>query len=129
MPAGTRRIATTGFYGILVPFVINKLFVYGTLKIETHLLNEMVGSSGYRFLGKATISGKKLSGTPYPAVVKTNSGERVYGELIQLTPFKAAIHLLDEYEGFDPNDPKGSLYIRERVHVDLDDGLTADAWV
>lgn len=129
MPGNTRRAATAGFYGIFVPFVINKLFVYGTLKTETHLLNELVDSSGYRFLGKGTISGKKLEGAPYPAVIKTDTGERVSGELIELELFSDSIRILDEYKGFDPDHSEGSLYIRERVHVVLEKGLTTEAWM
>ena len=106
-----------------------KLFVYGTLKTETHRLDEMVGSSGYRFLGTGSISGKKLEGTPYPAVIKTVTNERVSGELIELEPFAQAITRLDEYEGFEPNNLERSLYIREKVSVLLDNGQTEEAWV
>jgi gamma-glutamylcyclotransferase (GGCT)/AIG2-like uncharacterized protein YtfP len=129
VPGDTKGAATAGFYGILAPFVINKLFVYGTLKTETHLLDELVGSSSYRFLGHGTISGKKLEGTTYPAVVKTDSAQRVSGELIELEPFADAISKLDAYEAFYPDNYSGSLYLRERVYVVLDNGQTVEAWV
>ena len=92
-------------------------------------MDELVGSSGYRLIGKGSINGKKLADTPYPAVVKTDTVERVSGELIELTPFAAAISKLDQYEGFDPHNSVGSLYIREQVHVALEDGQVAEAWV
>ena len=35
----------------------------------------------------------------------------------------------DEYEGFDPSDPRASLFIRKRRYVQLEDGRRIFCWV
>jgi gamma-glutamylcyclotransferase (GGCT)/AIG2-like uncharacterized protein YtfP len=124
-------LTKAGYYDTLRPLktMTNKLFVYGTLKTETRLLDELVGSGRYRFLGTGSISGNKLKGTPYPAVVKTEGGERVSGELIELDLFEESISTLDEYEGFYPDNYNQSLYTRALVTVAMEYGQNTEAWV
>lgn len=107
----------------------HKLFVYGTLKRETGLLHELVGRDRYRFVGMGNISGKKLKGTPYPAVIKDPSGEPISGEVFELLSFPDTIKMLDAYEAFNPDNPSQSLYTRELVTVTLNSGQTVEAWV
>lgn len=109
--------------------MINRLFVYGTLKTDTKLLEELVGKDYYHLLGKGSIRGKRLEGTPYPAVVRDDAGEEITGELIELKDFPEAIVKLDAYEAFYPDNIEQSLYKRELVSVTMQDGQITEAWV
>ena len=54
---------------------------------------------------------------------------RVWGEVFELNDSPTVLAALDEIEGYSPEDPDTSLYLRRRVRVHLDDDTTADAWV
>jgi gamma-glutamylcyclotransferase (GGCT)/AIG2-like uncharacterized protein YtfP len=63
----------------------------------------------------------------YPGAVFGGT-EEIVGEVIELPEDERLLASLDEYEGFDPNDPEGSLYLRVRQQVRLVDGRSLDCW-
>jgi len=53
----------------------------------------------------------------------------VWGEVYEMLEPGSVLAVLDEIEGYTPEDPNRSLYTRERVPATLEDGRTVDVWV
>ncbi len=93
-----------------------KLFVYGTL---------MRGRPAHGLLAPWVVQAQAgtcaghLYRMPagYPALVDSHDG-LVHGEVLSLRP-ELPWGKIDDYEGFDPSDPQGSLYIRTQRRIDL----------
>jgi len=90
------------------------LFTYGTLKTGEH-----------PFMAKAKLlqEGLVLQGFAlydlgnFPGAQKTYAlKHQVVGNVFKVPAFKD----LDNYEGFDQQDLKGSLFVRSKIHVDLE---------
>jgi gamma-glutamylcyclotransferase (GGCT)/AIG2-like uncharacterized protein YtfP len=64
----------------------------------------------------------------YPAAVPDADG-RVRGELHLMKDAPAVLRSLDEIEGYEPDHPDRSLYLRVESPVWLDDGTSTTAWV
>ncbi|HWB12827.1 MAG TPA: gamma-glutamylcyclotransferase family protein [Pirellulales bacterium] len=103
------------------------LFVYGTLRPpatppELQALLAPLGG-----LGRATTAGVLYDLGKYPGAVFSGSG-KIVGEVLELPDSERLLAALDEYEGFDPDDLQGSLYLRVRRSVTLADGRSLDCW-
>jgi gamma-glutamylcyclotransferase (GGCT)/AIG2-like uncharacterized protein YtfP len=67
---------------------------------------------------------------PYPGLVPDPAaGDQVTGQVFRLPEHGDVLTALDAYEGFDPADPAGSLYLRLPCDVTLADGATVSCWV
>ncbi len=86
------------------------LFFYGSLKKAFSIQDQLGIRGALSFVEEASIAGQLYDLGPYPALVKGTG--TVYGELFALRDEKV-LTILDEYEGFDPDSPKTSFYIRE----------------
>jgi gamma-glutamylcyclotransferase (GGCT)/AIG2-like uncharacterized protein YtfP len=64
----------------------------------------------------------------YPAAIPATDS-RVRGEVHRLLQADVVLTALDEIEGYRPDTPDASLYVRRVAPVTLDDGRVADAWV
>jgi gamma-glutamylcyclotransferase (GGCT)/AIG2-like uncharacterized protein YtfP len=64
----------------------------------------------------------------YPAAVPTDDDSTVRGEVYHMLDAAAVLSALDEIEGFRPNEPERSLYLRVLTNVTLDDGRELTAW-
>lgn len=64
----------------------------------------------------------------YPAAIPATDS-RVFGELHRMREPDAVLLALDDIEGYRPDQPDASLYVRRETPVTLDDGRVADAWV
>ena len=102
-----------------------KLFVYGTLRKGFPLHRYLSGQA--RFIGAGTIRGILYDLGEYPGVVHSENGE-VQGELYELETGAKLLSKLDRVEGFRPEDPKNSLFIRSLTEVTLPDKKTTKAW-
>jgi gamma-glutamylcyclotransferase (GGCT)/AIG2-like uncharacterized protein YtfP len=90
--------------------------VYGTLRRGLGLPDlPATVSSIIRDVGPCLIEGELYNLGEYPGL-RLGRGE-VVGELFEVADGHGAFALLDEYEGFDPADPDGSLYLRRRVRL------------
>lgn len=98
------------------------LFVYGTL---ASVLDRHVPA---RFEGTATIDAMLFDLGEYPGAV-ANGVEKLEGELWLLSDAESALSKLDEYEGFEPDSPSESLFIRQRSEAYLSNGKRVPAWV
>jgi len=64
----------------------------------------------------------------YPAAVPTDDDSTVRGEVYHMLDAAAVLSALDEIEGYRPNEPERSLYVRVLTSVTLDDGREIPAW-
>jgi gamma-glutamylcyclotransferase (GGCT)/AIG2-like uncharacterized protein YtfP len=105
------------------------LFVYGTLlpPFVPAALREV--AARLRPAGPAWLPGRLYDLGAYPGAVAHDEGGRVRGEVFVLPDETALLARLDAYEGFDPADPVGSLFVRVRHEPSLEDGRTVTAWV
>lgn len=105
------------------------LFVYGTLR-PGHApasVASYVGGCGH--VGPGSIAGRLYDLRNYPGAIVDAAGEgQVYGEVLAL-PDWSTLHRLDAYEGYHPEGPQDSLFVRTECDVALDDGRTVRAWV
>lgn len=101
-----------------------KFFVYGTLKVGgyfSHGLNPFRKSSI-----RATIKGFNLYDLgAFPGILP-GDGE-VFGELHEYDEYDKVLAIMDHIEGY--NGTEDSLYMREEVEVELEDGETETALV
>jgi len=108
------------------------LFLYGSLLTGSgnRALDRLVARH-CRTLGRGYIRARLYDLGPYPgAVASDKPQERVYGELFELTKPHHCLPRLDTYEGYLPNAPEHSEYLRDRVIATLEGSRrTVQAWV
>ena len=78
------------------------------------------------------IAGRLFDTGSYPAAIPAASpSERVHGELYEIAPAQAPelLALLDRYEGYLPDTPGRSLFLRQRTLVARKDREPVRAWV
>jgi gamma-glutamylcyclotransferase (GGCT)/AIG2-like uncharacterized protein YtfP len=63
------------------------------------------------------------------AVPDPGATGRIAGTVMELPEDESFLHRLDEYEGFDPQAPETSEFVRARQTVELSAGGTLDCWV
>jgi gamma-glutamylcyclotransferase (GGCT)/AIG2-like uncharacterized protein YtfP len=102
------------------------LFVYGTLKAGAS--NHVRVASSQRIV-EARVRGRLYdSGKGWPVLIF--GGETfVHGQVLFFDDLTPLLPALDEYEGFDPQQPERSLFVRTLRPVTLDGGEDIDAWV
>lgn len=99
-----------------------RLFVYGTLRPGHAPASVAAYVDRCRDLGSACTAGRLYDLRNYPgAIVESGSDGRIFGQLLEL-PSEAALKRLDAYEGYNPADPRGSLFVRTECDVTLDAG-------
>ena len=95
-----------------------RLFVYGTLAPEQapEDMREVVARLSR--LGPATLAGRLYGFEDYPGVILDTHGKSlVHGTLFQLPDDPAVLAAIDEYELYDPDKLRDSLFVRQRVEV------------
>jgi gamma-glutamylcyclotransferase (GGCT)/AIG2-like uncharacterized protein YtfP len=99
------------------------LFVYGTLRPAAAPPGAAGLVARLPRLGSGWLAGRLYDLGPYPgAVPDPRCAERVHGEVFELPDDPACLRAIDAYEGFEPADPTGSLFVRVEAAVRLDDG-------
>ena len=105
------------------------LFAYGTLqpghapKTIAHL------AAMLRPVGEGLVRGVLYDLGRYPgAVADQNAGGTIRGTVMELPEDKNVLQRLDEYEGFDPESPETSEFVRQRQMVQLRDGSVVECW-
>lgn len=105
------------------------LFSYGTLR-PRHAPAEIATTvRRLRRVGKGSVRGRLYDLGEYPGAVLSRSGPLVLGQVFELPDDPGVLSRLDEYEGFDPNRPKGSLFVRRRCLVTLQKGKKLSCWM
>lgn len=106
------------------------LFVYGTLSPELAPAEVAEAVRRLRPVGAANANGRLYDLGDYPGALLDASSERkIRGRVFKLPADDAILKSLDSYEGYEPGDPKGSLFVRKRATVTLDDGRKLRCWI
>lgn len=107
------------------------LFVYGTLRSDAGGPMHARWMRGVRLVGRASIAGRLYDAGPYPAaILSADPADRVFGELYAIeVGADALLAALDEYEGIDAAHPALSLFRREKVAAERENGMQVPAWV
>lgn len=108
-----------------------KLFVYGSLLSTVGLPAHELLHPGTSFVATGSVAGRLYDTGDYPALVPAGSAhERVHGELYALDRGdpETLLARLDRFEGYIPEEPSASLFLRIRTEVALDTGECTPAW-
>jgi gamma-glutamylcyclotransferase (GGCT)/AIG2-like uncharacterized protein YtfP len=108
--------------------VSERVFFYGTLMAGFDRRRRAEIDDRLTYLGRGSISAALFDLGIYPAAVPAPDGQ-VWGEVYDVKDPAIVLAALDEIEGYTPEDPDRSLYVRTAVSVRLPDGSTTDAWV
>ena len=105
------------------------LFAYGTLQPGLAPTKVARVAEKLRPVAKGFVHGVLYDLGGYPgAVPDPNTAGRSFGTVMDLPEDEGVLARLDRYEGFDPQAPKTSEYIRERQIVELETGGTVECW-
>jgi gamma-glutamylcyclotransferase (GGCT)/AIG2-like uncharacterized protein YtfP len=104
-------------------------FLYGTLHPDRAPGELSTVIQRLEFVGAGQVAGLVYDFGEYPgAIPEPLSGEFIRGEVFRV-PSGMTFNELDAYEEYDPSDLKGSLFVRRRVDVALDDGRRLPCWM
>jgi gamma-glutamylcyclotransferase (GGCT)/AIG2-like uncharacterized protein YtfP len=105
------------------------LFSYGTLQ-PRHAPAEIAPTvRRLRRVGKGAVHGRLYDLGEYPGAVLSRNGPLVIGQVFELPDDPEVLTRLDEYEGFNPQQPHSSLFVRRRCLVKLDSGKKLFCWM
>src|SRR5919106_4754006 len=104
------------------------VFFYGTLMTPFNRPGRGRIDQHLAFVGRGAITAALFDLGLYPAAVPASDGQ-VYGEVFEMLKPDAVLPVLDEIEGYRPDEPEASLYTRVKAPVMLPDGNTSEAWV
>lgn len=106
------------------------LFVYGTLRPNLAPAEIADTVDQLRPVGSASVRGRLYDLGEYPgAILDASSETTISGEIFELPDDQTVLAALDEYEGFTPNDPEASLFVRVKCTVTLSDGRKLESWI
>lgn len=104
------------------------VFFYGTLMAPFNRPGRQRVTSKLTFKGRGTIRAALFDLGIYPAAIPADDNSVVWGEVYETSDTAAVLAVLDEIEGYRPNEPERSLYTRVEAEVVLADGRAAKAW-
>jgi gamma-glutamylcyclotransferase (GGCT)/AIG2-like uncharacterized protein YtfP len=87
---------------------------YGSLMRGLGGLEQLPSASALRYIGPCQIHGELFDLGPYPGLRAAASGSVVTAELHAILDARV-VEELDDFEGFEPERPAESLYLRKRV--------------
>ena len=107
---------------------ISYLFVYGTLRkqYQLDLLNKI--AENIQFFDHGFIRGCLYDLGDYPGAVKSEMASVIKGDVL-LVKNEKTLAVLDDYEGYYPDEEHASLFIRAPEKVELNNGTCIGAWV
>ena len=105
------------------------LFAYGTLQPGCAPA-QIAGVAGkLREAGEGFVRGVLYDLGGYPgAVPDENAPGKIAGMVMELPDDEGVLRELDAYEGYDPQSPEPSEYVREMQHVELAAGGEVECW-
>jgi gamma-glutamylcyclotransferase (GGCT)/AIG2-like uncharacterized protein YtfP len=114
----------------LPPQMPDHLFLYGTLLPELAPAPLRAALAGCQSVGDGSVPGRLYDLGRYPGLVPDPLARgRVLGQVFRLPEQGDVLEALDAYEGFDPADPPGSLYLRLPQDAELAGGERLSCWV
>ncbi len=106
----------------------DNIFVYGTLMAGFDRRRRAGIDMRMRFVGRGWIAAALYDLGLFPAAIPAPDS-RVTGELYEVVDDPSVLVKLDEIEGYRPNEPDTSLYVRSETTVTLEGGARETAWV
>ena len=103
------------------------VFFYGTLMTGFDRRRRAGIDNQLTFLGRGSIEAALFDLGIYPAAVPAPDA-RVWGEVYEILDPDPVLAALDEIEGYSPDHPDRSLYLRRETSVTLNDGRSLPAW-
>jgi gamma-glutamylcyclotransferase (GGCT)/AIG2-like uncharacterized protein YtfP len=107
--------------------VTDLVFFYGTLMAGFDRRRRAGIDSNLTYIGRGSIQAALFDLGIYPAAVPAPD-RRVRGEIYEMLDAPAVLAALDEIEGYTPEHPDRSLYLRSEAAVTMDDGSSVRAW-
>ena len=106
------------------------LFAYGTLA-GTHVPQEIATAvKRLKYVGDGFIFGRLYDLGEYPgAVLETERQNKIFGKIFEVPRDPSLLKRLDGYEGFNPNRPARSLFIRRRTTISRPNQPPLTGWV
>ena len=80
------------------------------------------------FKGRGSINAALFDLGIYPAAIPSDDNSKVWGEVYDASEPVTVLAVLDEIEGYRPNQPDRSLYMRVLTDVTLENGQVEKAW-
>jgi gamma-glutamylcyclotransferase (GGCT)/AIG2-like uncharacterized protein YtfP len=102
------------------------VFFYGTLMAGFDRRRRAGIDNKLIYVGRGAIRAALFDLGLYPAAIPAPDGH-VWGEVYEMTDAPAVLTALDEIEGYRPDHPDRSLYLRQETDVLLPDGQVATA--
>jgi gamma-glutamylcyclotransferase (GGCT)/AIG2-like uncharacterized protein YtfP len=105
------------------------LFAYGTLQPGLAPKSMAGVVEKLRAVDAGSVRGTLYDLGRYPGAIADTAAEgKISGTVLELPADPAFLYALDEYEGFDPQSPETSEFIREQQTVELADGRNLECW-
>jgi gamma-glutamylcyclotransferase (GGCT)/AIG2-like uncharacterized protein YtfP len=105
------------------------LFVYGSLLNDDNEFAVYL-KQNCTFYNRGKFEGKLYDIGLYPgAIADTGNGQYVFGSIFLVDEPKATFAVLDEYEGFEADEPYPNEFIRQLMEIDMEDEKKIDCWV
>lgn len=106
----------------------NLLFVYGTLLQPGNSFANYL-KLNFTYLSRGKLRGLLYDIGEYPgAIVTDNTDGYIYGSIFKLHHPEENLRVIDDYEGYGPEQELPNLYIRSVASIETDSGA-ADAWI
>jgi gamma-glutamylcyclotransferase (GGCT)/AIG2-like uncharacterized protein YtfP len=105
------------------------VFFYGTLMAPFNRPGRQRITPKLTYVGRGSIRAALFDLGIYPAAVPAEDDSTVRGEVYETSDAPSVLAVLDEIEGFRPNEPDRSLYTRLLTDVVMDDASARKAWV
>jgi gamma-glutamylcyclotransferase (GGCT)/AIG2-like uncharacterized protein YtfP len=106
------------------------LFVYGTLRRDSHHPMSRLLALHADYLGAGQLNGRLYRLGRYPgAVISQHPSDWVRGDIYAMKVPQALLARMDRYEGLDIGRRRLGEYQRAIVAIRLDDGSIRQAWV
>jgi len=104
------------------------VFFYGTLMSPFNRPGRLRITPKLDYKGRGTIQAALFDLGIYPAAVPAEDRSVVWGEVYETSDAPSVLTVLDEIEGYRPNEPERSLYTRALTDITLGDGGLVKAW-
>ena len=104
------------------------VFFYGTLMAPFNRPGRQRITPKLTFQGRGSINAALFDLGIYPAAIPSEDNSKVWGEVYETGEPGPVLAVLDEIEGYRPNEPDRSLYVRVLADVTLADGSVKKAW-
>ena len=104
------------------------VFFYGTLMTGFDRRRRIGIDPKMRFRARGWVEAALFDIGLYPAAVPAESG-RVWGEVFELLDRDEVLTALDDIEGYRPDDPDSSLYIRSLVPTSVPSRKLPAYWI